>query len=586
MNFQINLQNKKGFTLFETILGLFLLIIIFSIVLGFALNFQKIVLINKIKFEIISILQNEMEKIRVLDYENIGIINGWPSGNLPNQKIIEKDGLQILVKYYVRNIDDPKDGTITSTPRDTAPADYKLVELEGSCLNCSVLSKTQTLTAIIAPKTIESRTQNGSLFIQVLNANGLPVSLANVRVEYLKTPNFIVEDLTDNTGFLRLIDIPPGINAYRIYVSKNNYSQDRTYQPGDPQNPNPVLSDQTVRAGELTMVTFKIDKLSILNLNFIDKFCQSKPTIWFTLQGTKLIGQNPDVFKTVITTTTDQNGKKTLSLEWDDYSFQINSSEYVIQGSIPYLKPKIYILPDKIYNYQITFTSSSPINVLITVLDPDRNYLQDAEVRLTKDNFSFIKYTGFEEIVNNDWSINYSEISSGIDISTGKIKLKESGGFYPTSSEWLISPTIDFGTSSIQFKNFSWIGNIPPGTSIKFQIAANNDNLTWNFIGPDGTSNSYFETNLFSLSQFNGNRFLRYKVYLQTTNSNLTPVLDEIKIIYSSTCLSPGQVIFQNLSPGNYNLEVLKQGFYFYNTSLNLSNNENFKEFEVNLLPF
>lgn len=586
MEEQIKFQNKLGLTLFEIILALALLGFLFTSVIGFALNFQKIILVNKVRFQILSVLQDEIEKIRAMDYENIGISGGWPPGNLPKQQTIEKSGLEILVKYYVRNIDDPKDGTITSTPADTAPADYKIVELEGSCLNCSVYHKPQSLTAIIAPKTVESRTQNGSLFIQVLDANGLSVSGANVRVEYLGIPSFVNEDLTDNTGFYRLIDIPPGINTYRIYVTKSGYSSERTYLPGDNQNPNPILPDQTVRSGELTTVTFKIDKLSTLNFNFIDKFCQSISGVQFSLQGSKLIGQNPDILKTLITTTTDVNGKKTFFVEWDDYNFELNSSQYVLKSTLPYLRPKITVLPDKSYNFQITLVSSSPINLLVTVLDPNKNYISDATVKLTGgENYSSIEYTGIENIVHNDWSNNYSEISNNIDVLTGKIKLKDFDGVYLTSTEWLISQTFDFGTSSTQFKSFSWVGDKPENTSIKFQIAGNNDNLNWNFIGPDGTSDSFFENPSFSLNQFNGNRFLRYKVYLKTDDQSVTPVLDEIKIGYSSNCLSPGQAIFQNLSIGNYSLEVTKSGFNIATTSFSFSPNENYKEVEINLLP-
>lgn len=579
-------KNKSGLTLFEIIIALALLVFLFGSVIGFAVNFQKIILSNNLRFQILSILQDEIEKMRAMDYENIGILGGWPPGNLPQQKIIEKNGLNFLVKYYIRNIDDPKDGTITSIPADSAPADYKIVELEGRCLNCAVFHRPQSLTSIIAPKTVESRTGNGSLFIQVLDANGLPIRGANLKIEHLGTPNFVIEDLTDNTGFLRLIDIPPGINTYRIYATKNNYSSERTYQPGNIQNPNPILPDQTVESTKLTTVTLKIDRLSILNFSFINKFCQPISEVQFTLEGSKLIGRDPNVLKTIIVTTTDTNGRKNFSIEWDDYNFVLNSSQYVLKSTINYLRPKIFVLPDKNYNFQITLASSSPINFLVTVLDPNKNYIPDAQVKLTgKDNYSLIEHTGVEKIITNDWRNNYLEKSDNIVVSTGGVKLKDMGGYYSTSTEWLISKTFDFGTSSTQFKIFSWKGNKPEDTSIKFQIAVNNDNFTWNFIGPDSTSNSYFEDDSFTLEQFNGNRFLRYKVYLKTDNENISPVLENIKINFSSNCFSSGQTIFQNLSPGNYTLEVTKQGFNTYTTSLSFSSNESYREVEINLLP-
>ncbi|GIW66673.1 MAG: hypothetical protein KatS3mg095_0571 [Candidatus Parcubacteria bacterium] len=594
MNFLFNRDKKKylfkqkesriGLTLLEVIFALALLGIFFVSIITFFLNFKELILINKIRFQTLSVLQDEIEKIRAMDYQDIGIVDGWPPGSLPKEKTINKNGFEILVKYYVKNIDDPKDGTISSQPKDTAPADYKLIELEGDCVNCLIYHKPQLLTTIIAPKTVESRTGNGSIFIQVLDANGLIVERAKVKVNYLGTPSFEIEDLTDNSGFLRLIDVPPIINGYRIYVSKEGYSKERTYPPLDESNPNPILPDQTVRSGELTTVTLKIDKLSNLNFNFINKFCQPLSGVQFSLEGEKLIGQDPNIIKTTISTTSDENGKKNFSIEWDNYMFKINSSQYVIKGLMPYLRPRINVLPNGNYNFQITLVSSSPINLLVTVFDQNKNYLSDAEVNLTGNNFSSTEYTGLEKIIHNDWVNNYSALSNNIDLSSEKIRLKDIEGYYPTSTEWLISKTIDFGTSSTQFKIFSWEGNNQEGsTSVKFQIAANNDNWTWNFVGPDGTSNSYFETLSFSLDQFNGNRFLRYKVYLKTDDSSVTPIVDQIKISYFSSCLSPGQVIFQNLSAGDYILKVNKQGFSSSSQSLSLSSNEIYKEVEINL---
>lgn len=573
----------------EIVLGLGIITLVFYFLLSISFNISNTILRGRIYYQIAETLQNEIEKVRGMKYEDVGILNGWPPGKLPKEQIVSKSGLKILVKYYVRNIDDPRDGTVTSTPADTAPADYKLVELEGSCLNCSLPVKTQTLSTIVAPKNVEAITNNGSLFIKVINANGDPVALARVKVDYLDSPSFTVEDLTDNSGYLRLIDVPLGRNAYAIFTTKDGYSYDKTYPPGDPQNPNPILPHQTVEPGNLTNVTLQIDKLSNVNFKFVDKLCLSEPSILFEIKGSKLIGRNPDVLKTVISTTTDDQGQKRLSLEWDNYSFNLTDLRYIFGGSDIYLRPSFIINPGLNYNFQITFASSSPINLLVNVLDSNKNYLKNVIVRLIKGNSTLFKISGYEEIFNDDWSNNnYLEITSGIEteLYPGEVRLKNFEGLYPTSTEWLISKTIDLGTSSIEYKNFVWSGTIPSGTSIKFQIAGNNDNLTWNFLGPDGTPNSYFETQDFSLDQFNGFRYLRYKVFLQTDDASITPSLDKITISYSSSCFPSGQVLFQNLSAGNYTLEVSKVGYQTSTQSLTLSNNEPYKEVEVILSSF
>ncbi len=70
-------------------------------------------------------------------------------------------------------------------------------------------------------------------------------------------------------------------------------------------------------------------------------------------------------------------------------------------------------------------------------------------------------------------------------------------------------------------------------TPFRVQVSANNDNSTWNYLGPDGTSGTYFTSTGTAIpSSLNGNRYFRYKLYLNTTNTAYTPSLDDITINY------------------------------------------------------
>lgn len=53
------------------------------------------------------------------------------------------------------------------------------------------------------------------------------------------TTSIVIDDTTNNDGYVQIIDAPPGINAYEISVSKPGYSSERTYMIGDVANPNP-----------------------------------------------------------------------------------------------------------------------------------------------------------------------------------------------------------------------------------------------------------------------------------------------------------------------------------------------------------
>ncbi|HTG32602.1 MAG TPA: carboxypeptidase regulatory-like domain-containing protein [Thermoanaerobaculia bacterium] len=85
----------------------------------------------------------------------------------------------------------------------------------------------------------------------------------------------------------------------------------------------------------------------------------------------------------------------------------------------------------------------------------------------------------------------------------------------------------------------SWNATTPANTALRFQVAASNSNIgPFNFVGPDGTAATFFTTSGASLSQFNGNRYLEYKAYLSTTDSAVTPTLNDVTVCFSALSLA------------------------------------------------
>ncbi len=87
----------------------------------------------------------------------------------------------------------------------------------------------------------------------------------------------------------------------------------------------------------------------------------------------------------------------------------------------------------------------------------------------------------------------------------------------------------------------SWTGSTPANTTLKFQIAGSiSDSGPFNFVGPDGTSATFFTSSGASIAQFSGLRYLEYKAFLSTTVSGTTPVLNDVTLCYSNgTCPTP-----------------------------------------------
>jgi len=82
----------------------------------------------------------------------------------------------------------------------------------------------------------------------------------------------------------------------------------------------------------------------------------------------------------------------------------------------------------------------------------------------------------------------------------------------------------------------SWNGSTPANTTLRFQIAASNSNVgPFNFVGPDGTASTFFTTSPASLNQFYGLRYLQYKAYLDTSDSAVTPTLNDVTVCYNNT---------------------------------------------------
>lgn len=592
---KLNKTNRccsTGFTLIEVliVIGLFA-VISYTIYMAYY-NVLEAVDRNQLRFEAISALESEIEVVRNMAFEDVGIVNGYPIGKLLAQKAVQSGDNNFTINSFVRNVDDGFDGTLGGAPSDTAPADYKIVELEISCSNCRNFVPL-SLTTTVAPKGLESASQNGSLFIEVFDAYGKSISGANVSVlNASTTPTITINDITNVNGMLQLVDIPTSTSAYEIAVSKPGYSSDRTYPRNDPPNPNPAKPHATVAQQQITSVSFSIDKISMVNLSTIDKMCAVAPNVDFLQEGTKLIGVTPDVLKYSTTSQTNASGQKTISnLEWDNYQFINLDSVYDLMGSLPLLP--LTINPDTTTNLKMIMTPKNPLSILITVTDENDQPFNDVSVNLTKTNFDETLFTGRNNFSQSDWSgANFFSQSGAIDAESlpGEIKLNFVAGKYATSTtEWLVSNSFDLGTSTAKFYQIDWQPDVQPvqagPDSLKFQIATNNDNLNWNFIGPDGTDLTFYNATGTQLNVIHdNNRYLRYKAFMKTEDENTTPSLSKINFGFSSGCVPNGQAFFEGLASGSYTITAQKSGYQAFTDSA-LSISDNWQEYKIKLLP-
>lgn len=129
-----------------------------------------------------------------------------------------------------------------------------------------------------------------------------------------------------------------------------------------------------------------------------------------------------------------------------------------------------------------------------------------------------------------------TELNTGTTTNTavtstggGQVELAAGSPTYQTSGTFE-SETFDAGANAA-YHYLSMTASQPSGTTISFQIATNNDNTTWNYVGPDGTNGTFFTgANAIPLSAADA-RYFRYKAFL-TGDGSATPVLSDIQVTY------------------------------------------------------
>lgn len=388
-----SLKNKRGFSLIETLVGsaVFILIALTSYKAFGVL--MEAVASSQAKIAATSVANERLEIIRNLPFSDVGIVAGIPVGKVARTQNISRDGYSFTVQTTIRNVDDTFDGTIGGSPNDTSPADYKMVDLDISCTNCKNSFTPLKFTSLVSPRALETASTNGALFVQVFDSAGLPVTGADVHIVNTQTnPDTIIDEVTDNGGWVKIVDAPPGTNAYNIAATKNGYSQDQTYPLGGAAGPTPLKPDSTVVIQQVTQISLSIDRTSTLNVSTVDGACLALSSVGFSLTGTKLIG-TPSVLKyPAHNFTTDGLGSYLATgLEWDTYSALLTSGLLDLAGSTPL--PSFSISANSTQALQLVAVPHVNRALLVSVKNSTGTAIDGATVRLQKSGFDQTKTT-------------------------------------------------------------------------------------------------------------------------------------------------------------------------------------------------
>lgn len=560
-------SKKSGLTLIELLITVSIFIIASLGILGLFSYGFKVVGSSKARLAAIGLTAKQMEIIRNMPYEKIGTTSGWPHGDIPSSQTINKNGINYTIDAIVEYTDDPFDNLF---PSDTTPADYKKIEIRTRWDKFPSGAPVK-LTTILAPKGLELAGDYGGIRINVLDFNGQPVSQATVNIKNTAiNPNIDVLQETNNYGRIEVLNLPPSIENYQITATKDGYSQDATYSK-TAENTNPLPPHLTVIKGELTEMTFIIDKTSVLKISTLSKNCAVIPNISFTIKGQKKIGRDPDIYKYFQTFNTNGSGEITLNnLEFDTYTLTIDSPSYDLAGAKP-LSPLV-VLPGTEQNFNFSLSPHQENTLLLVVKDNGTGLVvSGAEAKLSKIGYQQTLITGKGIWRQTDWQggggqenwleenkyfsddgnlnindpgeiklvggpthQNFDEIFDNIDykdpITTadwntglGELRLVKIGDDFASSG---VGQSLGIDNVSFNItKAYLNSNHALNGQTINYYLS-NNGGLTW-----ESAVNGQEHT--FSSS---GND-LRWKAELSTVDPSVTPSIQSISISYAYTDL-------------------------------------------------
>jgi prepilin-type N-terminal cleavage/methylation domain-containing protein len=570
-------MNQKGFSLIESLVAIAIFVLLAGVVYqAFFLTYKDAAL-NWQNTTISSLARQYLENARNIPYAQIGTIQGNPHGGLPdfaNPSTVTVSSTTYQIYFEVTYIDDPADGTAL-LGTDSAPDDYKQVKL--SVKNVATGQVNNFVTSIV-PSGLENMTNGGALSLSVINALGQPVPDATINITNSAiSPSIDLSRISDANGKWVEVGLPDNSNSYHVVVTKNGYSSDQTY-PITVQNPSPTKPDATIANGQVTQISFAIDQTSNLTFNTLDQTCGPISGVGLEVKGAKIIG-TPGVVKYDNTFTSNSGGQVPLSnIEWDNYTPALTGNTYMIYGSSPI--QQINILPNTTQVFNLILGPKTANSLLVIVKDSSTgNPIEGASVELTNASPSVdtTETTGgslwSEQYWNGgsgqaNWSdtTKYWQDSGGISTTNIPlaIRLLNSGGLTLVNSGYLDSSTFDTGSSSTSYTTLNWQPTSQdPSATVQFQVATNNDNATWNYVGPDGTSGTYYTTPGGTInSANNSNEYVRYRAYLSTTDNTKNPTVTSVGINYVSGCFTPGQVFFPGLASGtNYQVVASMAGY-------------------------
>jgi len=562
------LFSQKGLTLIETMVGIFLTLVVFLGIFGAYQLGLKVIIQSRNKIVATQLANGEIEKIRNLPYGSVGIVGGFPSGSLSQFSASRQNNVDYQVERRVDYVVDALDGIVS--PADDCPNDYKKVEIKVSW--SGRFSGQVALITDMAPASLaeECSETGGILQVSVFDAAGAMVPSPLIEVKDQAT-NQVIKSATPLSG-KHYFSLSPA--SYKVVVSKTGYSQERTFGTEEvttPEKPHPIVLE-----GELIPLSLNVDRLSTMavltlsawgSASFYDSFLnESKIFQIFQLslaEGRVSLATYQSSGYLISTTITPEN-----MIAWDNLSFSDSEPETTrILYRLLYLQGENWlIVPDRDLPGNESGFEVSPVNL------KNLDKTTYPELRIRGD---FSTPDPSLTPILSDWQVSWktSEATAAPWIPfhlrgekiIGRNALEEP--VFKYSSDHVSDGSGTFTLSAFEWDNYYF--SINPGSSLDL-IATEPEPQ------PMGLApNTAFQVKLYLKAQTS---------LLLTSQNNLTlePIfaaqarLTNTQLGYDSTLYTneKGQAYFLPLQSATYNLEVAAPGYSTLTTPVSVAGDQ------------
>ncbi len=257
-------KGTRGFSLIEALVVIGLTVMVFA---GLFAAFEyslKLIAHSRAKMTALSLATDRVEYLRSLPYADVGTVFGIPNGAIPQNRVVSLNGIDFAERVLIEYVDDPADGSGV-LDSNSVVADYKKMKVE---YTWNIYGSTQSFSLIssIMPRAIETTSGGGTIRVNVIDSNAMP--LPGVSVRLLNTTGTSTIDVTrstDATGSALFTGAPAG-SGYEAFAFSPGYSSDQT-RAATTTLEVPTTLPVSLLESDTTTLNFQIDRLSDLLVN-------------------------------------------------------------------------------------------------------------------------------------------------------------------------------------------------------------------------------------------------------------------------------------------------------------------------------